>query len=107
MSKVISHIFLDKERAMDLYNQGLCDRDIADECGVKPGCVGEWRRKQGLPPNKQPKPLDEMSPIARDNAEARRLGMNYGAYKGLQYEARRNRKAERALAKMQRGLGIL
>lgn len=107
MSGVLPKVILDKEMAMDLYNQGLCDRDIADECGVKPGCVGEWRRKQGLLPNKPPKPLDEMSPIARDNAEARRLGMNYGAYKGLQYEAQRNRKAERALAEMQRRLGNL
>ena len=105
MGRMMSRIFLDKEMAMDLYNQGLCDRDIAEECGVKVACVGEWRRKAGLPPHKPPKPLDEMSPIARDNAEARRLGMNYGAYKALQYEAQRNRKSERALEKMQRRLG--
>lgn len=107
MRKVRPFIFLDKELAMELYKQGLCDRDIAESCGVSSSCVGDWRRKQGLPPHKQPKPLAEMSPIARDNAEARRLGMNYGAYKALQYEAKRNRKAERAMAKMQRGLGGL
>ncbi len=105
MSKVMSYIFLDKERAMELYNDGLCDRDIAEKCGVKSAAVGVWRRKAGLPPNKPPKPVYEMSPIARDNAEARRLGMNYGAYKGLQYEAQRNRKAERGLEKLQRRLG--
>lgn len=105
MSSVLSNVRLDKEMALDLYNRGLCDRDIAEECGVKSATVGEWRRKQGLPPNKPPKPTGEMSSIARDNAEARRLGMNYGAYKGLQYEAQRNRKAESGLEKLQRRLG--
>lgn len=36
----------------------------------------------------------ELSPLARDNEEARKAGLNYGMYKALQYEGDQKRLQE-------------
>jgi len=43
----------DTEKAMALYNEGKTDRQIAEAVFVSPGVVGVWRRKQGLPSNRE------------------------------------------------------
>lgn len=78
-----SRIMLDHEFAMELYRRGLTDAEIAKQSGVYVKTVGKWRRGMGLPANK--KRRIKMSPLARDAAEARRLGMSYGQYKAQSY----------------------
>jgi len=83
-----NRVKLDREKALRLYNEGLCDKDIAEELGVVRGTITDWRNRNHLPCNRQipPKPSRKMSQIAKDAAEARRLGMNYGMYKASQRE---------------------
>ena len=76
-------IMLDHEFAMELYRRGLTDAEIAKQSGVYVKTVGKWRNRMGLPANK--KRRLKMSPLARDAAEARRLGLTYGQYKAQSY----------------------
>lgn len=76
-------ILLDHEFAMELYRRGLTDADIAKQSGVYVKTVSKWRNRTGLPANK--KRRLKMSPLARDAAEARRLGLTYGQYKAQSY----------------------
>ena len=41
---------IDTERAKELYEDGLNDREIAYELGVTHGSVYRWRKREGLPP---------------------------------------------------------
>lgn len=43
----------DEGRAMELYNEGLCDLDIAECLGVSKETVGLWRRGKDLPAHRQ------------------------------------------------------
>lgn len=90
--------FLDQKHAMELYDNGLCDREIAKETGSSVAAVGDWRRRMGLPPNKTKPPVHEISPISRD-ARAAGGGHLYGKYKAAQYEAQLRAKASLALGK--------
>lgn len=75
--------YLDKERAIELYNIGYCDRQIADECGVNVDAVRCWRRRMGLVAHKvrYVKPEQRHKPtIVELEAEARKHGMSYGEY---------------------------
>ena len=76
-------IMLDHEFAMELYSRGLTDVEIAKQSGVYVKTVSKWRNRMGLPANK--KRRLKMSPLARDAAEARRLGLTYGQYKAQSY----------------------
>ena len=78
-----SRILLDHDLAMELYPRGLTDAEIATQSGVYVKTVGKWRNRMGLPANK--KRRLKMSPLARDAAEARRLGLTYGQYKAQSY----------------------
>ncbi len=40
---------------MALYNEGKSDRQIAEVVFVSSSMVGVWRRKQGLPANREPR----------------------------------------------------
>ena len=44
----------DEARAMELYNEGLCDLDIAEMLGVSVQTFSIWRRNQNLPSNRKP-----------------------------------------------------
>ena len=82
--------FLNKEYAMMRYNEGATDREIAEETGVTKYAVCQFRKRNSLPPNRQkkakkPSPERKLSPLARDVAEARRQGLNYGQYKAQFY----------------------
>ena len=44
-------VWLDTEKAMALYKQGLRDKEIAIACNVCNGTAQQWRKKLGLPPN--------------------------------------------------------
>lgn len=35
--------------AMELYHQGLCDREIGEELGVSDSAIRNWRNRNGLP----------------------------------------------------------
>lgn len=37
------------EQRKALYDQGLCDGDIAEACGVVGSTIARWRKKHGLP----------------------------------------------------------
>ena len=92
--------FLNQEYAMMRYKEGATDQEIAEETGVCKDTVTLFRKRNSLPPNRKkkvekPKPERKLSPLARDVAEARRQGMNYGQYKAQFYrptEARTRRK---------------
>jgi uncharacterized protein YjcR len=43
------------DRAKELYDQGLTDGRIAEAIGVSTNSVLNWRRKEGLPSNYDPK----------------------------------------------------
>lgn len=43
----------DHTQMMDLYNQGLTDREIADEMGCAPKTVATWRFRSGLISNRK------------------------------------------------------
>lgn len=45
-----THVTIGK-KYFELYNQGLTDRQIAEETGVKIDCVKRWRYRQGIPAN--------------------------------------------------------
>lgn len=45
------------EQRLELYKQGLTDAEIAQKVGVHPITIYEWRRKQGIPPNRKKKPV--------------------------------------------------
>jgi len=36
---------------LELYEQGLIDREIADRAGLTIGSIWQWRQKNNLPPN--------------------------------------------------------
>lgn len=42
----------DKVRALELYQAGLPEDQIADDVGVKPSTICRWRRENGLPAHK-------------------------------------------------------
>lgn len=84
----------DKEHAMDLYRKGLSDKEIAEEMGSFVTTVGDWRRSEGLSPNKPRPAVNERSQLSREAYEARKAGMNYGMYKAQQFEAQKRAKAQ-------------
>lgn len=81
--------FLNQEYAMMRYKEGATDREIADETGATVYTVYQFRKRNSLPPNRKKvekqKPERKLSPLARDNAEARKHGMNYGQYNAQFY----------------------
>lgn len=82
--------FLNRDYAMMRYKEGATDQEIADETGVSKDTVALFRKRLLLPPNqkkveKKAKEVRKMSRIARENAEARKHGMNYGEYKAQFY----------------------
>lgn len=66
----------DEVRAMELYNEGLCDLDIAEMLGVSKETVGPWRRGKNLPPHRQkgtglkPASRRKKAPKKMDSADA-------------------------------------
>lgn len=76
----------DRLKAMELYQQGYSDQKIADAVGVTKGTIMGWRQKEGLPPNTgtTKDKNHRKSQLAIDAEEARKAGMNYGAWKALQ-----------------------
>ena len=42
---------IDPDRALELYNKGLCDSEIAKEFGTTRNAVTVWRKKNSLPLN--------------------------------------------------------
>lgn len=45
-------------RYMELYKQGLTDRQISETTGATVSAVGNWRQRNKLPPNKARKPVE-------------------------------------------------
>ena len=81
--------FLDRERAKELYDQGWCDQQIADECGVTRETVKAWRRKSGLIAHTTLARIERKRPPCPDlvvvAAEAKAHGMSYGQYVAAKY----------------------
>lgn len=74
----------DKERAVELYNTGYCDQQIADILGTTYHTVRGWRRKVGLVGHRKTYVVAEkktdVPSLAELAAEARKHGMTYGQY---------------------------
>lgn len=80
---------LDAAAALDYYNRGFSDKDIADNCGVCRETIAKWRRSNGFPAN-HPQPVKKqrkLSPLVMDAIAAREAGMTYGQYKAQQFKA--------------------
>ena len=45
-------------RYMELYRNGLTDRQISETTGATVAAVGNWRQRNKLPPNKAKKPVE-------------------------------------------------
>ena len=72
---------MDKEAAKRLYDQGLCDKDIAEECSVAAETVARWRRMNNLPAHRRVvKKSPKKSPLAQRAEEAQKAGKTYGQY---------------------------
>lgn len=47
-------VSFDENRAEELYNDGLCDHDIAECLGISRSTVADWRRRNGLECHRAP-----------------------------------------------------
>lgn len=47
-------VSFDENRAEELYNDGLCDHDIAECLGISGSTVADWRRRNGLACHRAP-----------------------------------------------------
>ena len=61
-------------RAMELYNMGYTDQEIAKQLDCVRQTVRNWRNRNHLSKNKEKKSLVELA------AEAKAHGMTYGEY---------------------------
>lgn len=64
----------DPKRAMELYNMGYTDQEIAKQLDCVKETVRNWRNRNNLAKNKEKKSLVELA------AEAKAHGMTYGEY---------------------------
>ena len=64
----------DPKRAMELYNMGYTDQEIAKQLDCVKETVRNWRNRNNLVKNKEKKSLVELA------AEAKAHGMTYGEY---------------------------
>lgn len=44
----------ENRKRLELYHQGLTDREIADKLFYSPGAIAQWRWKLNLPPHNNP-----------------------------------------------------
>ena len=98
---------LDKEKAMELWDQGKMDKEICAECNVSEQTVKNWRHRNKLPINKangtrsdcygRSRRKKHLSQLEMDAIAARQAGMTYGQYKARQREDRRDYFWEKAL----------
>ena len=79
---------IDSKRARELYDQGLTDKQIAVRLGRHDNSICGWRLRHGLPPNKKKAHLQYISPLVQDAIDAKKLGLTYGMFKAMQYEAK-------------------
>ena len=64
----------DPKRAMELYNMGYTEQEIAKQLDCVKETVRNWRNRNNLAKNKEKKSLVELA------AEAKAHGMTYGEY---------------------------
>ena len=81
---------IDDDRAWELYDSGLDDKEIGEILGLSPSTIAAWRRRHSL--ICQTKIVQEViNPEAKKlsavNAKARAKGMTYGEYMAAQYVA--------------------
>ena len=76
----------DRLKALEMYQQGCTDLQIADAVGVSKSTISNWRSQHGLPPNTgtTKDKNHRKSKLSLDAAEAKAAGMNYGQWKALQ-----------------------
>ena len=77
--------FLNEERAMELYNMGCTDQEIANQLDCVKETVRRWRRKNNLAKNEEKKAPPSLIELA---AEANAHGMTYGEYMAARREGR-------------------
>ena len=53
-----------REQLQDLWERGLNDREIADEMGCAERTVSTWRRREGLPPQRERKQNENVHQLA-------------------------------------------
>lgn len=81
---------VDDDRARELYDNGLDDKEMGEVMGISPSTLAAWRRRHNLPAQRKVF-KDVIDPEAKKlgaiNAIARAKGMTYGEYMAAQYAA--------------------
>lgn len=72
---------LNTKLAGELYQKGMSDKEIAENCGVSTTTVRNWRKRAGLVANYGKKKERYLTPLEKDAIAARKAGLSYGQYK--------------------------
>ena len=83
-------------RRLELYNQGLIDREIAARVFVTPEAITAWRRVHRLPPHSQYRVITremdhEMRRLHRDGLNDVEIGRKMGLVKNTVFSWRRRK----------------
>jgi uncharacterized protein YjcR len=78
-------IKIDEVRAMELYQMGMNDAEMAKKLEVSTCTVSNWRKRHSLRANylisRKPKKPETMSKLVQDSVLCRKVGMTYGEWK--------------------------
>jgi len=64
---------IDYDIALELYNQGLTDKKVAESFDINPRTIGRWRAKNGLVANFKPRLTEDELLCSHDNYKAYQL----------------------------------
>ena len=81
---------IDDDRARELYDSGLDDKEIGEVLGLSPSTIAAWRRRHNLIAQSKIAEMvinPEAKKLGAVNAKARAMGMTYGEYMAAQYAA--------------------
>lgn len=88
--RVPSNKKVDDDRARELYDSGLDDKEIGEVMGIAPSTIAAWRHRHNLSCQRRVR-KEVIDPEAKElgavNAKARAKGMTYGEYMAAQYAA--------------------
>lgn len=69
-TNVRRNVSIDDQRAMALYNEGLCDLDMAEALGVSRNTVADWRKRKNLKCHRQKPGYVEVQPETAEDEPA-------------------------------------
>lgn len=88
--RIPSNKKVDDDRARELYDSGLDDKEIGEVMGISPSTIAAWRHRHNLSCQRRVRKevIDpEAKKLGAVNAKARAKGMTYGEYMAAQYAA--------------------